>query len=98
MITPPRLLLAATVFLLAACSSSENTENQEPIQQAQATSAHVAQLVIGMANPASVNCTRAGGRLTLASQLDGSTLGMCQLPNGKQCEEWALMRGACPTR
>lgn len=93
MITTPRLLLAAMVFLLAACSSTENTENQEPEQQG--TSAHVAP-VIGMANPASVNCTRAGGQLTLASQLDGSTLGMCQLPNGKQCEEWALMRGACP--
>lgn len=82
--------ILAAVFgclLLSACSS-------EPEQQA--TSANVHQRsVITMAAPASDNCARAGGTLALSHQLDGSRVGMCQLPNGKRCAEWALMQGTC---
>lgn len=87
------------VFFLAACSSNDPTDTvsnnnaYEPVQQA--TSAHTN---VSMANPASLNCANAGGVLTLAKQLNGSSVGMCQLPDGKRCEEWALMRGACPSR
>jgi putative hemolysin len=49
---------------------------------------------IGMANPASVNCTQRGGKLQLVSTPAGQT-GICTFPSGKQCEEWALMRGQC---
>ncbi|CNI30297.1 DUF333 domain-containing protein [Yersinia mollaretii] len=90
--------VGGAVFFLAACSSNDPTDttsnrsaNDEPVQQA--TSAHTK---VSMANPASVNCANAGGVLTLAKQLDGGSVGMCQLPDGKRCEEWALMRGACP--
>ncbi|MDU6412638.1 MAG: DUF333 domain-containing protein, partial [Yersiniaceae bacterium] len=65
----------------------------EPVQQA--TSVNPSHN-LNRANPASANCGLVGGTLALARQLDGSTIGMCQLPDGKQCEEWALMRGACP--
>lgn len=47
-----------------------------------------------MANPASVNCTNAGGKLTITRTPQGE-FGMCQLPSGKVCEEWALFRGEC---
>ncbi|CFQ45189.1 putative hemolysin [Yersinia aleksiciae] len=90
--------VGGAVFFLAACSSSDPTDTTsngnatyEPVQQA--TSAHAN---VSMANPASVNCANAGGVLTLAKQLNGGSVGMCQLPDGKRCEEWALMRGACP--
>ncbi|MDA5498252.1 DUF333 domain-containing protein [Yersinia aleksiciae] len=90
--------VGGAVFFLAACSSSDPTDTTsngnatyEPVQQA--TSAHAN---VSMANPASVNCANAGGILTLAKQLNGGSVGMCQLPDGKRCEEWALMRGACP--
>ncbi|QCR36046.1 DUF333 domain-containing protein [Nissabacter sp. SGAir0207] len=85
------LLFAGTLLALTGCSSHEDDMQyaDEPAQQG--TSAH-----LNRANPASLNCGRVGGQLTLARQLDGSTIGMCQLPNGKQCEEWALMRGGCP--
>ncbi|ATM85816.1 DUF333 domain-containing protein [Yersinia massiliensis] len=90
--------VGGAMFFLAACSSndsantaSNNNETYEPVQQA--TSAHAK---VTMANPASVNCANAGGVLTLAKQLNGSSVGMCQLPDGKRCEEWALLRGACP--
>ncbi|CFQ27771.1 DUF333 domain-containing protein [Yersinia bercovieri] len=91
--------VGGAVFFLAACSSNDPTDTvsnnnaYEPVQQA--TSAHTN---VSMANPASLNCANAGGVLTLAKQLNGSSVGMCQLPDGKRCEEWALMRGACPSR
>ncbi len=48
----------------------------------------------GMANPASVNCINMGGKLTFKHSPQGE-FGMCQLPSGKVCEEWALFRGEC---
>lgn len=45
----------------------------------------------GIANPASVYCEKRGGVLTL----EGSR-GMCELPDGDVCEEWAYFRGECP--
>jgi putative hemolysin len=47
-----------------------------------------------MANPASVNCINAGGKLTIQRNPQGE-IGMCKLPSGKVCEEWALFRGEC---
>jgi putative hemolysin len=98
-------LVGGAVFFLASCSSNDpaNTVSindnydtngiDEPVQQA--TSAH---RNINMANPATVNCANAGGVLTMARQLNGDSVGMCQLQDGKRCEEWALMHGACPVR
>lgn len=42
-----------------------------------------------LANPASVYCEEQGGKLNLAD-------GMCTLPDGTQCEEWAYFRHECP--
>jgi putative hemolysin len=50
---------------------------------------------IGMPNPASVNCTKRGGTLKIETAKDGGQVGICTFPNGKQCEEWALMRNEC---
>jgi uncharacterized protein len=47
-----------------------------------------------MANPASVHCINAGGKLTIERTPQGE-VGMCQLPSGKVFEEWALFRGEC---
>jgi putative hemolysin len=44
-----------------------------------------------MANPASTNCVDQGGTLTITPD----QVGMCKLPSGKTCEEWALFRGEC---
>jgi len=48
---------------------------------------------VAMANPASVNCIKVGGKLTIQRTSQGD-VGMCQLPSGKVCEEWALFRGS----
>ena len=49
---------------------------------------------VEMANPAAVNCLNLGGQLQ-TKQTKLGEFGMCQLPSGKLCEEWALFRGEC---
>jgi len=49
-----------------------------------------------LANPASVNCTRQGGTLTVERRPDGGQFGVCTFTDNYQCEEWALFRGECP--
>jgi hypothetical protein len=50
----------------------------------------------GIANPASVNCGKQGGVLTIETGPGGGQYGVCSFPSGKQCEEWAMFRGECP--
>ncbi|MGK3137583.1 DUF333 domain-containing protein [Pantoea trifolii] len=82
-------LLAGATLLLSACSS--NSDNEPPQQ---ATAAHVQPRVM-MSSMAEVNCSHAGGSLAFSRQLDGSRIGMCQLANGRRCDEQALMGGSC---
>lgn len=51
----------------------------------------------GIANPASTNCVNLGGTLEIVDEAEGQ-IGLCHLPDGRVCEEWALFRdGACIT-
>jgi putative hemolysin len=49
----------------------------------------------GIANPASVHCEEQGGRLELIEDAEGGQSGVCVLPDGTRCEEWAFYRGEC---
>lgn len=49
-----------------------------------------------LANPASVNCTKMGGTLSIEKDGAGNEYGLCNLGSGYACEEWALIRGQCP--
>jgi len=49
-----------------------------------------------IANPASVNCSKVGGNLTIEERSDGGQYGLCYFEDNRACEEWALMRGECP--
>jgi putative hemolysin len=49
-----------------------------------------------IANPASENCVKQGGKLTIEKRGDGGEFGVCWFEDALQCEEWALMRGECP--
>ncbi len=51
----------------------------------------------GLANPASVNCAREGGTLRIERRGDGGQYGVCEFADNRQCEEWALLRGSCPS-
>jgi putative hemolysin len=50
---------------------------------------------VGLANPASKNCTDKGGTLTIEKNGAGGEFGVCTFANNLQCEEWALLRGDC---
>ena len=49
----------------------------------------------GMDNPASTNCTNLGGQWSALNVANCGEIGLCAFPEGKICEEWALMRGEC---
>ncbi len=86
-----RLLAACSTvaaLALAACSA--------PAEKPEAAEAAVAPSAVGMANPASVHCHKQGGSLEIRSDKDGGQYGLCTLPDGRVCEEWALFRdGKC---
>lgn len=50
-----------------------------------------------IANPASGHCVEVGGRLAVESTAGGGEFGVCHFTDNRQCEEWALFRGDCPS-
>ncbi|WP_298951466.1 DUF333 domain-containing protein [uncultured Methylobacterium sp.] len=77
-----RILLAAVGLCLGAtvCAAQQPSGFDRPA---------------GLANPASTNCARNGGRTEIRSG-DGGQTGVCRFPDGRVCEEWALLRdGRC---
>lgn len=48
---------------------------------------------VGMANPASVHCVKAGGRVEIRKEAAGE-VGYCHLPDGRVIEEWKFFRSA----
>ncbi len=49
-----------------------------------------------IANPASENCVKQGGTVSIQKRGDGGEYGVCVFEDNMQCEEWAMMRGECP--
>lgn len=48
-----------------------------------------------MSNPAAAHCIDIGGELEIGDGAEGQ-FGLCRLPDGRVCEEWALFRdGTC---
>jgi putative hemolysin len=52
---------------------------------------------VALANPASQNCVDKGGSLSIEKNGKGGQFGVCMFADNLQCEEWAMMRGACRT-
>ena len=50
--------------------------------------------LIGMPNPASVECVKKGGILKMEETPKG-IVGVCYFEDNRQCEEWALFRNEC---
>ncbi|BBC80752.1 putative hemolysin [Acetobacter orientalis] len=72
--------------------------NTQAVGQARPVSQPQSQRRIGMANPASVHCLDAGGRLEIRSGKAGQ-YGICHLPDGRMCEEWSYFRtGECSAK
>lgn len=49
------------------------------------------------ANPASENCAAKGGKHSVERNPGGGEFGVCLFEDNRQCEEWALLRGECPS-
>ncbi len=81
------LILCLTALFLAACAAptAAPTPTSAPTQPAP-----------NLPNPASVNCEKQGGQLSIQKRPDGGEYGVCLFEDNRQCEEWALMRGDCP--
>jgi putative hemolysin len=72
------------VATLGLCIATETSAQMQPPPPPQ------------LANPASVNCAQKGGALRIERRPDGGQFGVCVFTDNYQCEEWALIRGACP--
>ncbi|KML67076.1 putative hemolysin [Pectobacterium peruviense] len=88
-------LCAAAALLLAGCSNhSENTAAAQ--QDATLNDDKSTAVLLKSSSPVDVSCTLIGGTMAISRQLDGASMGACQLANGKRCSEQSLMNGSCP--
>jgi len=81
------LLIILLVFIIGC--------TQEPERPSEAIDSEVEKQQI--ANPASVYCEEQGGILRIETEEAGQ-YGICTLPDGTECEEWAYFRGECPEK
>ncbi len=96
-------LSLALVLVLAACNYIPNRDNALDTNLDDNTNLVVDDEssidddgVLGLANPASVNCQEKGGNLEIKKKADGGEYGVCYFEDNRQCEEWALFKGDCP--
>jgi uncharacterized protein len=101
-----RVIAGALLVVIAATSvacgtaitpsTSAQSTSAQPSGSQPATPAPAATVAekSGIANPASTNCVDKGGKLDIVKGQAGE-IGMCILPDGTTCEEWALFRGEC---
>jgi putative hemolysin len=82
-------------FLLAACGTPQPAA-PTATPQTPPTTAATQPPAASLPNPASENCVKQGGTVSIQKNNDGSEYGLCVFPDGKQCEEWAMQRGECP--
>lgn len=80
-------LVSSLCIIAATAGCSAGVAPQPAATQERATK---------LANPASENCTRQGGTLTIRKRGDGGEYGVCLFEDNRQCEEWAMLRGECP--
>lgn len=60
-----------------------------------ATGEVLAQAEAQHANPATEYCVLAGGTVTTETDAAGGKRGICSLPDGGECDEWAMFHGTC---
>ncbi|MEC5320363.1 DUF333 domain-containing protein [Brenneria populi subsp. brevivirga] len=87
-------LFAAAVLVLSGCSS--NSEETNAVAQRNASFNSDAAVRLKSDSPADASCSLIGGTMALSRQLNGASVGTCQLANGKRCDERSLINGTCP--
>ncbi|MBM3126560.1 MAG: DUF333 domain-containing protein [Chloroflexi bacterium] len=80
-------MISFVIVLLASCSALQTQPTIEYVSTEPAQA--------NMPNPASAFCEQQGNRLEIRTAADGSQSGVCILPDGGECDEWAYFRGEC---
>ena len=75
---------------LATCPVNGCTPNSLIVEEAQPNG----EINVAVANPASANCLKLGGRLELQTENEGQ-IGICIFSDDTRCEEWSYFRGNC---
>jgi len=78
-------LAAPMTALLAGCIIGPAADRTAPHAPTQ----------VGVANPATTACIRAGGVPSTERSADGGERGLCRLPSGQICDQWAFFRAEC---
>ncbi|MBS9433972.1 DUF333 domain-containing protein [Photorhabdus hainanensis] len=85
--------------VLTGCSSQtgKTATQYQRIQYSQPENSQPgnSQSEVALRDNARAICSYAGGIPALAIQLDGAQIPVCQLTNGKRCDERALLQGSC---
>jgi putative hemolysin len=93
------LSFVCLALLAVACSGPKPPKKvviiQQPVQ-GQPPQGQPTQGGAQIPNPASENCIKKGGQLTIMKNGEGGEYGVCTFTDNMQCEEWALFRGDCP--
>ncbi len=87
-------LVALSVALLAGCVTPPVATPPAAPPAADPVSPNTAKPV-GLPNPATVACIRAGGVASTERGTDGGERGLCRLPTGQVCDQWAFFRSEC---
>ncbi|MBW3019525.1 DUF333 domain-containing protein, partial [Candidatus Woesearchaeota archaeon] len=78
------------------CKTSEDCTPDEPLVGAQYLCEEGKCIQESLGNPASMKCEEDGGTLEMKEDEQGNQYGVCTLPDGTECDEWAYYRGECP--
>ena len=92
------LLLILLLLLVVKFQFFNNKQNQInlPSQNTKTTPAPISAPNPNLANPASENCSKLGGKISFSKDGKGGSYGICFFEDNRQCEEWALLKGDCP--
>jgi len=86
-------ILGMAAVLAAGCTQAPAGQGTTPTVTPAVTATTGAQIP----NPAAVFCVQqTGNKYEIRTNPDGSQSGVCILPNGTLCDEWAYYRGTCP--
>ncbi|MBS9438565.1 DUF333 domain-containing protein [Photorhabdus noenieputensis] len=83
-----------SITVLAGCSrqAGKTASQYQGVQYFQPENS---QPEVALRDNARAICSYVGGMPALAIQLNGAQIPVCQLANGKRCDERALLQGSC---
>ncbi|QPQ25570.1 MULTISPECIES: putative hemolysin [Lonsdalea] len=89
-------MLAGIMLVLAGCGSSEKAAEKNAVVPAEAVRLSAQEMTAWQGkDSAAASCTLAGGKIGLARQLNGASVGTCLLTNGRRCDAQSLEDGSC---